>query len=616
MIGFLIGAAPASCATEPLSPGNNWGIAPADSSSFYRGIVSAYASGAKKVIVPPGRYVITQSSNPGAMVKFDGLKHFTIEASGVTLVFPDLSKEALEFYGCDDVAFLGATITRGGPVTSQGTVTAVADDGKSVDIKIHSGYRADLDDPNSYKDAHVLTFYDPHTLDILPGTFDVWYSGVTRLAPDTFRLALRYALSPDTPITAGKYVSWRNTVHRDIGVIGCAHMRLDRLRFLGGTGFCIQEFDGDGPNHYTYDLTYPPAPPGATVRPLISSNADGFHSGAMRHGPVVENCRLEGMNDDGVPIHGFYGQIMEATGTTVIIRLVWDGPKTWRSGDSLTFLSKENVAGIEAKLLSIEAVPNYKPAHPPEAESNFYKHPHATFYRLTIDRPVNPPYQAFVSDENECGDGFVVRNCTVKNLRGCGMRIQASHGLIEGCTIEGTTYAGILLQADPYWFGQSEYCRDVTICNNTIRRCGAYMRFAAAEDAALCLSGVHPNPIGIPPLPGGFRDIVIKGNTFIDNPGTNIQLTSVIGVRVLDNKMIDPMETWNEPLDKLIDHTADSFKGLGIDKGALIWATQCQDLQISGNKVVRPGKYLLHLVATDATVSGSGFSDGVKAVKK
>ena len=120
---------------------------------------------------------------------------------------------------------------------------------------------------------------------------------------------------------------------------GCEKINIDGLTILGGTGFCVHEDGGEGDSRYAYTLTYPPKPDGATAAPLIASNADAFHSGGVRRGPTLENCSFEGMCDDGIPIHGYYGLVVERqdAGKTLLMAGPWDR-SFFRAGDPIRVL--------------------------------------------------------------------------------------------------------------------------------------------------------------------------------------------------------------------------------------------------------------------------------------
>jgi parallel beta-helix repeat protein len=601
---LLAGTILAGCAAEPPGPGNNWGVTSSDPTSVQRGIDAAYHAGASKIVIQPGRYVIDRSDNPGPILSFSGMKNFEIDARDVTLVFPDIFKIDIMFEACDNVKLVGATITRGAIVNSQGTVTAIAPDRKSIDIRIHAGYPTNILDARYFGDAKVLTFYYPNTRQIVAGANDVYYATPTQLGGDLFRfpLAVPQALPDASPIAVGQYVAWRGTAagRQDIDIGECAHMRIEKVVMLGGTGFVVFEHGGDGDNYYQYDVTYPPAPPGATIAPLLSSNADAFHSTDVRKGPTLENCHFEGMNDDGIPIHGDYSLAMEASGNTVVVNVPHAG-ETYRPGDRLMFYGLDESREAEATVVNFETLNNYPPRFPATSGtfSNYAGTP-LNYRRVTLDHPVAARFGWMVADRDLCGSGFVVRNCTIRNNRGRGIVIKASDGLIEGCTTEGTEMGGIVLSPEMSQCNEGDYAQNVVVKNNTIRHCGLGMQ-NWWEGVPLSVSARQGDHFVAPP---GIANILIEDNKLIDNPGCNMIITSASGVTVKDNVFVWPMtEWWGQPVEEVGDE--------GIDAGALINTALVDGLSFSGNRVLSPGKFMRTLEAVGTGLVQTGMPGGI-----
>ncbi|CAF4736495.1 unnamed protein product, partial [Rotaria sp. Silwood2] len=77
--------------------------------------------------------------------------------------------------------------------------------------------------------------------------------------------------------------------------------------------------EGKGNNRYErISARSGPKPIGATTEPLMSSNADGFHSASVRRGPTIFNSFFTRMADDGIDINGEYQLIRQVNGKIVI----------------------------------------------------------------------------------------------------------------------------------------------------------------------------------------------------------------------------------------------------------------------------------------------------------
>jgi hypothetical protein len=377
-------------------------------------------------------------------------------------------------------------------------------------------------------------------------------------------------------------------------------MRIEAVRVLGGSGFCVSEFGGDGGNYYNYTVSYPPKPDGATEAPLLASNADAFHSNSVRNGPTLENCLFEGMGDDGIPIHGWYAFVMEAHDNKVIV----DAPAAdWcRQGDSLRILGDDLSIAQTAKVVSVRPLDDYTVTNTHMVNCRFYMLQDQPYWNeITLDRPVPVQFGTMIGNANAVGSGFHIKNCVVRNSRTRGMLIKADNGVIEGCTVDNT-YAGIVICPEVDIWAEADYAHNVVVRNNTIRATG----FASSPDtpqAGALTIGAYENNRFVP-RPGGHANIVVTGNRFEGNAGVNVEITSASNIAVRDNLFIDPMP-----------QTSDRGVKLGIDPTSLFWLTECDGIKLSGNLVQSPGAGFRRLMAASPTVSGVGLTDGVQIVR-
>jgi hypothetical protein len=575
------GSAPVFSTSDPLS--------------LQHGIEQAYKAGLPRVVIPPGIYQVGAEPKSGAHLHFAEMKNFEIDATGVTLVFTDRTKGGINFHHCEGVTFRGATLRRGVIPFSQGHVIALSPDRKTIDVRVSPGYPTEFDDPHLYAKMW-LNRYDPATR---RWQEDMWLKGQTvqRLDATTFRC------QPTLPLGAawkpGTAVAWRGGGGTDIELDGCAKMKIVDVVIKGGSGFCVFESGGDGGNYYRYTVTYCAPPPGATERPLMASNADAFHSNGVRHGPTLEDCLFEGMDDDGVPIHGKYSLVREAQGSQVVIET--GSPPYCRAGDRLRFLDLNEALGGEAKVVSVEMLPGYQPTAPaPKDLRDFQGTPKTKFERITLDQPVAAQFGWLVNNADANGDGFVVRRCTVRNSRARGMLIKACDGLIEDCTVENVSMGGIIVTPEPDYWDESDYARHVVIRHNTVRNSGYWSQQGSSQAGAITVAGDCRHHFV--PLPGGHRDIVIEDNSIEDVNGPNLVVTSTEGIVIKDNRFVRPMQQLNA-----------RGSSLGITPGSLIWLTESNGVQVLGNTVSQPGPFLVRKIEATRTVTGIGLQDGVTA---
>ena len=569
-----------------------------DAGSVLRGIQAAYDSGAKSVCVPQGFYRFTGGHGYDPHLDFKNLKDFTIDASGATFVFTDVYGDQVFFDGCQRVVFRGATIDHDPVPFSQGKIESISEDRQLIDIRIASGYPSNLDNDQLFSAQPTLCFYDPVTRLLKPNSVDLNVSGFEKIGERLFRFQLLSPLPADFPIGVGDLVAWRGKGGSVVVLSGCSGMTISNVTVRNGTGFCFKEEFGAGDNHYDHlKVTYGVRPVGATEDPLIASDADAFHSRSVRKGPTLENFLFEGMMDDGVAIHGFYAMAIAANGNKVIID--WRG-QPYQVGDNLQFMNDVRCVALEAKVVSFQAISDYRrSAEIPKNVAKEFRDPaQGTYYEVTLDRPVSVQLGWLIADVSVNGNGFVVRNGTIRNHRARSFLIKASDGLIENCTVEGSSMPAMVIAPEASGWDEAGFARNLIIRHNTFRRAAIWREDRYPMAGIVSIAAYEAGQYV--PLPGGHRNIVFQDNTFEDDDGVQIMVTSTIGVKILDNRFIRPMQ---EP----------STRGTltGVDPKAVIWMTQCEDVDIRGNVIINPGPYLGKPVEVTDTVHGKGLTDGI-----
>ena len=273
------------------------------------------------VRVRPGTYVIPakpgqDSSSTWSFSKENALHDCTIDLTGVTLIFQGIDGTNLEFIGCRNAIFRGATVYKPLPSFTQGTIfeKGVLDaEHWYEDVQIDAGY---LSDPAKLRAKPTVHLFDPKVTD--RAGRPLWKAGPGGYShPDQ-------VLATDTPgkirlVYAAKAMATDSAVGdrvvlRGIGVFSflvsdCANMTFSGLT-LGNNGlYGIVEFRCVATKYLGCRITYGPPPPGATVPPIVATSADGLHSLYGDPGPDIEGCVIEGTPDDSIAIHGGYGTI-------------------------------------------------------------------------------------------------------------------------------------------------------------------------------------------------------------------------------------------------------------------------------------------------------------------
>ena len=174
---------------------------------------------------------------------------------------------------------------------------------------------------------------------------------VQRLGQDVFDFTLYKSIPSTSSVRSGDLAAWRGQLIADIRLLHCQQMRLVGVKVHNGSGLCFHEWGGEGDNHYeSCTVTRGPRPPNAQEDPLFGSNADGFHSTSVRHGPTLLKCRFEYMDDDGIAIQGAYALMVEAKGSDTLIADCRDS--NFIAGDQLRIYDERNTLAAECKLIN------------------------------------------------------------------------------------------------------------------------------------------------------------------------------------------------------------------------------------------------------------------------
>ncbi|MEX0986620.1 MAG: hypothetical protein WD052_04010 [Bacteroidales bacterium] len=580
-------------------------ISPQNPESFQSGIIQAYEAGKKQVVIPSGVYRLPEPDRGPYMI-FNDMVDFEIDARGVTLLRTDPTRGCIVFNNCRNVRIRGVTLLNETPPFTQGTVVGIDPNGDWYDVRIDKGWPANFDDPRTGVASPRGTIFDPETSQYKTGTKDCFFSKVERQGTDRFRLffAANQKLDPKThPAVVGDWIAFRGRGETDIAINECSEMFIDGVTILSGGGFCIHETGGEGGNRYTYTVTYAQAPAGADKRPLMACNADAFHSRSMRKGPILENCLFEGMQDDGIPIHGSFALVAEGNGSQLTV----SGGKYLRIGDPVCFYDTNGSFVGEAKIISIAPREEFMPESP---ITNHRFTRNKDFIQVTINKHLQLGFQYLVSNPAANGSGYIIRNNIIRNHRARGMLLKAENGLVEDNIIEGSTIGGIILSPE-IWWNEAGFSRNIIIRNNIIRHTG-YSTVGSSDhqSGALTISGGGGEPDQIVPvyqdpkiagLRPGHRNILIENNTFEDCDGVNLMIAVAKDVIVKDNKFIRPQQE--------LSHRG---KPSGVDPTALIWVFNSENVHFEGNTVADVGAFGEKMImVNDFSEKISGIKDGV-----
>jgi hypothetical protein len=509
-----------------------------------------------KVVIPPGTYRFADGPSRGVVIQ--GMRNSRIEAEGVTLVFKPGQSFTLK--DCENVEVSGLTVDYDPLPFTQGTITAINPAEDALTMTVEEGYPAPPAEGTGKPGPTLFFIYDPETSEPRPlQTESVRQishqgGGQYRLSGFTNGFLMESVGQP-----GGARVGDRITLKRRAGsavvIENCARIKLAGVTVFTSPGYAFFEVGGEGANHY--DKCRIIRKPGTTR--LLTTAADGFHSYQTRRGPLIENCEFADTVDDTIAIHGFFSLVMESPSPRTLHAVSPFG-RDFSPGATLSFYAIPHGAPLgEAVVTSVEDLPASDLAVPVEEFRRKYHDrglkmrglPVTQALKIVLDRDISLPAGRLVlaSSDEQCGNGAIIRNNTLRRGHVRGVIVKANDVLIEGNRFDWFGANAVLVYPELF-FLEGPVPRGITIRGNTISRSGWKVlspRFAvpgiggAIQTCTSMARRLFPPQLDPYPV---IRDILIEDNTITDSGSYGIVLGNVESGRVTGNRIDFP---FNKP---------------------------------------------------------------------
>ncbi|MGC4014274.1 MAG: right-handed parallel beta-helix repeat-containing protein [Luteolibacter sp.] len=545
------------------------GSALAEPQDFRPQVREAIARGEKRIVIPPGRYVLAPENGGKVVWSLANVKDVEIIADDVTLVSTKLTR-AVNFDHCTRFTLQGLTVDYDPLPFTQGTVIKSAEDGGSVEVRLHDGYPAQ---PWSRVDI-----MDPTTRFRKKGMPFLWGSKAEMTGERTVRVSY-----PKIAQTAkvGDLITL-STGQASDGIphaISIGHgdqVTLRNVSVFSAPGMGILECDGEGNAQYLGCKVVPgPKPAGAVEERLLSSSWDAMQSKTIRRGPKVDGCEIRDAGDDSWSVQSSDYMVLKRDGREIVIASRDDYMDGVFVGDKLL----AGLGGPEAVITARKRLDRSAAGLSPDIVAKLDAAQQWSTWKvakwclvLTLDR--DAPFEAGTSvfSPDRMGNGFSFIN---NKVHSSGRVLIKAGGLIEGNTLD-MPHA---LTVCPEVPGDAAAGIDgLVIRKNVIRQAGLFCPapWSASAGAISVTFGVKP------PVfrgPGVFRNVVIEDNTLEDCPVVNLAVTSTEGVTIRGNRFI-------RPLGEKINNTGASYN---VPQDRVIWIRDCTGVATDGNQIVSPG---------------------------
>jgi parallel beta-helix repeat protein len=480
-----------------------------DTDAFLAAFREAQAEGAKRIVIPKGRYELRADGNPerpDVLFPVTGIDGLSIEGDGAELMMSGTAA-LFSFHQCRHVTVSGLTVDWARPPFSEGTVLASAP--QHFDVEVRDEYPVEGGEP-------VVAFMSYHADTRLPDGSDGLdvYDSVERtelIAPQVLRVHLRREI----PVPADKLLVLRHTVYGfyAFSFHRCTDVTLRNVTVHTAPGMALVA-------ERTTDITLGRF--NVRIRPgsgrLMSTTADATHFAGCSGTVTIEDCLFEGMGDDGVNIKsGLYLTVRQRVDDHTVLGQhnlkMADLPDP---GDTLEMARTDTLSPFASGTVQEAAME--------PGEGNMH--------RIRFEEPL----PAELREGDVLGNATRVARLrlarsTVRANRARGVLCQTRDAIIEDCTFQDCTGAGVMVLTETVHFHESIGTRDVIVRNNRFENCN---HGAGAAEAALCALA-YVQDFAYPAEPGVHRNLTLEGNQIVRTDESGIFAAGVDGLTLRNN---------------------------------------------------------------------------------
>ena len=539
--------------------------------------MNAVQSGAKVVELPAGRVVVA------GKLHVQGAENLVIAGPDTTLVFSDIEGTTWSFNSCRNITLRGFTIDYDPLPFIQGRITGRSEDGRRYDFTVCEGYPGlREEDSEHYRQAYI---FQPDEARWKPWVPDIYARQVEIVDGRHGRFIMGYAPMYHELIEVGDRIVLTLRSGGAIRMNDCENVRIEDVTFLASPGCAYLGRYMRGDNYYRYTIKPGPPPDGASEPRLISTCADGLNIAFATKGPTIEGCRFSFMGDDSVNLHGVTFVVVDQP-TPKELLVAWPYSREYLAtvipaGATVRRLRPGDYAVVgEAMLTAFTPVRERSTEHLELINKVWPRNEkgRGTVFRLVLSEPLPAEPGDFLDIPASNAPGFVIRDCVFEDHRARGLRIMASHGVIERNTFRRLKMSAITVGAEYEFWREAGWVEDVTIRDNTIVDVGcdgAMHSSGAYVLGAISVFGRTDQRSQLPLWPGN-RGIVIEDNTIRDCPSAGIFAAAAADIQIRNNRLENCFFQPGES----------AGKGRGLVISSPIDTHNAQDVVLEGNEII------------------------------
>ncbi|MBO4954086.1 MAG: S-layer homology domain-containing protein, partial [Clostridia bacterium] len=323
-------------------------------------IEDAYAAGQKSLTLEKGAYRLKIRTD-ACHLALIGMKDFTLDGNGSTLLCQSTSGTALTLTDCENVTVKNLNMEYEKINHYQALVTKVDPEGYFFEILVPNGYRDYFDDNSSLTDNQAVRVIQANgDMDHTITDSTVVFSKMEKLGNRRYRVNNMKITKKG--IREGDWIAGGNkpAVRSAVTINNSKQCNMDNIGVWGGcVGIGMSQ--GYGDHHLNnYRVEPGPRPLGATYDRVLSTIADCAHINYMEVGPTIENSVFRNAGDDGFNCYGTFYRVAERKSDTELIITARD-QNLFKEGHKLRIYSADGVFNNAAVVQSMTRLENYTP---------------------------------------------------------------------------------------------------------------------------------------------------------------------------------------------------------------------------------------------------------------
>jgi hypothetical protein len=470
-------------------------------------------------------------------------KNLLIDGNGSTLIC-NKQINAFNFSGCENVTFSNFFIDYDPPCSTQGTITGITNNAKTLEVEIHEGYPM----PNPALTFSSILIYDGETRELVRNFHTTYAEGSIQVDNAARKVILNIGGAKTGAYKVGDFIDFTNVV--DGGGHAVVSQNSKNMTFSGITLYdspSMAFVEGGCENSYYYrcEINRKTNQPGRPQDRLRSARADGFHCKTDATGPTIEECTVKYQGDDVVNISGYFYPVYKVNQSRKRVYVLTTTSDytgiNLKNNDSLTCVGNDGLIRGKNRITDVTGASTA----PAQEELD------ACFAKLTsIREKDNLIYGASIAlDEwiegldagdmiyasNRVGNGFRLLNNNVGHNRSRSFLIKASNGKIQGNRISGSAMSAIAIGPEFYWL-EAGCPQNLEISGNIISDCMFDESMVSSVQAgAITVACEAPN--GLLAKAGAFDNISIHHNTITNCPKPCVFLNSIVSGYFYENTL-------------------------------------------------------------------------------